>query len=120
MGPSTENVNLPSSTGQEGTRPGDGLSPTTLQKLAGLRSEPPMSLPSAMGMKPQAKAVAAPPLLPPLLLVRSYGFRVAPNTLLNVCDPAPNSGTFVFPIVIAPAPLRRSTTRESALGTKSL
>jgi hypothetical protein len=33
--------------------------------------------------------------------------RVAPNTELNVCDPAPNSGVFVLPRVIAPAPRMR-------------
>src|SRR5262245_15131884 len=71
IGPSTDRVNQPSSTGQDGTRPGEGLNPTTLQKLAGLRSEPPISLPSAIGMKPQAKAAAAPPLLPPLVFDRS-------------------------------------------------
>src|SRR5262245_18142177 len=32
-----------------GTRPGEGRSPTTLQKAAGLRSEPPVSVPSAIG-----------------------------------------------------------------------
>jgi hypothetical protein len=36
-----------------------------LQKLAGFRSKPPMSLPSASGAMPQAKATAAPPELPP-------------------------------------------------------
>ena len=48
-----------------GTRPGEGRKPTTLQNAAGLRSEPPVSLPSAMGMKRAARAAAAPPLLPP-------------------------------------------------------
>ena len=28
---------------------------------------------------------------------------MAPKTVLNVCDPAPNSGVLVFPQVIAPA-----------------
>jgi hypothetical protein len=51
--------------GQLGTLPGEGLKPTTLQKLAGLRNEPPMSLPSAIGTIPHAKATAAPLLLPP-------------------------------------------------------
>src|SRR5688500_11012836 len=117
MGPSTERVNQPRSTGQEGTRPGEGLSPTTLQKLAGLRSEPPMSLPSASGTMPQARATAAPPLLPPQVLVRSCGLSVRPNTALKVCEPAPNSGVFVLPTVIAPAFRSRSTTSESAAGT---
>jgi hypothetical protein len=58
---------------------------------------------------PQASATAAPPLLPPQVLLVSYGFSVAPNTGLNVCEPAPNSGTLVLPMVIAPARWMRST-----------
>ena len=71
MGPSTAKGNHPTSSGHVGTLPGEGLNPTTLQKLAGLRREPPMSLPSAMGSIPQASATAAPPLLPPQVLERS-------------------------------------------------
>ena len=47
------------------------------------------------------------------------GFRVVPKTLLNVCDPAANSGTLVLPIVTDPGPRIRSTTRSSASGTWS-
>ena len=50
---------------------GAGRRPTTLQKLAGLRSEPPMSLPSAIGTMPHASATAAPPLEPPHVFVGS-------------------------------------------------
>src|SRR5689334_15831687 len=85
------------------TRPGDGRNPTMLQNAAGFRSDPPVSLPSAIGTMPHASDTAAPPLLPPHVRVRSYGFFVAPNTVLNVFDPAPNSGVFVLPTVIAPA-----------------
>src|SRR6202043_3386025 len=97
--------------GKLGTRPGEGRKPTTLQKLAGLRKDPPMSLPSARGTIPQASATAAPPLLPPQVLVVSHGFRVRPKTSLNVCDPAPNSGVLVLPTVIAPACLIRAMWR---------
>ena len=90
-----------------------------MQNAAGLRSEPPVSLPSAIGTIPQASATAAPPLLPPQVLVTSYGLRVAPNTLLNVCDPAPNSGVFVLPHVIAPAARMRVTIDASRVGTLS-
>ncbi len=79
-----------------------------------------MSLPSARGSIPQASATAAPPLLPPQVLVVSYGFMVAPNTGLKVCDPAPNSGVFVLPTKMAPACLIRSTSSASSAGTKSL
>ena len=65
-----------------------------------------------------ASAAAAPPLLPPALrLSRSYGLRVAPNTGLTVCEPAPNSGVFVLPRLIAPAADIRSTTSASKSGT---
>ena len=99
-----------------GTRPIDGRKPTTLQNAAGLRSEPPVSDPLATGTIPHASATAAPPDDPPQVFVRSYGLCVAPKTLLKVCDPAPNSGVFVLPIVIAPARRIRSTTRSSSVG----
>src|SRR6266436_6397808 len=118
-GPETESVNQPSRVGTLGTRPGEVLMPTTLQKFGGFRSEPPMSLPSAKGTMPQASATAPPPVLPPQVLVKSYGFRVAPKTLLNVCEPSPNSGTFVLPITIPPAAFSRCTTRQSKSGTRS-
>src|SRR6185295_5640571 len=120
IGPSTLSVDQPVAAGHVGTRPGDGRRPTTWQKLAGLRSDPPMSLPSAIGSMPQASATAAPPLLPPHVFVRSYGLSVDPNTGLKVCDPAPNSGVFVLPTRIAPACLTRSTSSESSAGMKSL
>src|SRR5262245_6064210 len=115
IGPSTDNgdQNPPSA----GTRPGDGRRPTTLQNAAGLRNDPPMSLPSAIGTMPHDNDTAAPPLLPPQVFVRSYGLRVAPNTALNVCEPAPYSGVFVLPTVIAPAARLRLTIAASAVGT---
>ena len=96
--------------------PGEGRSPTTLQNAGGLRSDPPASLPSAIGSIRAATATAAPPLLPPHVFVRSYGFRVAPNTVLKVCDPAPNSGVFVLPTVMAPAVRIRVTMSASRVG----
>src|SRR5687768_12188995 len=101
------------------TRPGDGRNPTTLQNAAGLRSDPPVSLPSAMGTMPHASATAAPPLLPPQLRVGSYGFLVAPNTGLNVCEPAPSSGVLVLPTVSAPPLRMRVMIGASASGTWS-
>ena len=58
-----------------------------------------------------------PDVLPPQVREVSYGFRVAPNTVLNVCDPAPNSGVFVLPSVIAPARRIRVTISASRVGT---
>src|SRR5262249_43494888 len=82
-----------------GTRPTVGRKPVTLQNAAGFRSDPPISLPSVTGTNPHASATAAPPDDPPQVFVRSHGFRVVPNTVLKVCDPAPNSGVFVLPNV---------------------
>jgi len=45
--------------------------------------------------------------------------RVTPNTELNVCEPAPNSGVFVLPTTIAPAFFIRVTSEASASGTCS-
>ena len=93
----------------EGTVPSDGRKPTTPQNAAGLRSDPPMSLPSANASIPLARAAAAPPLLPPTDFDGSWGFRVTPKIGLKVCEPAPNSGTFVFPMTSAPASRSRFT-----------
>ena len=71
IGPGTCRVPHGASVGHGGTRPTAPRSPTTLQKLAGLRSEPPVSLPSAIGTIPHASATAAPPLEPPHVLVGS-------------------------------------------------
>ena len=71
-----------------------GRIPTMPQKLAGLRSEPPMSEPWASHAMPEARAAAAPPEEPAAERDRSQGLRVAPNTSLKVLAPAPNSGVF--------------------------
>ena len=71
IGPCTDSEDQPVILGQTGTRPAERRKPTTLQKLAGLRSEPPISLPSATGVMPQASATAWPPLEPPQVLVGS-------------------------------------------------
>src|SRR5882672_4493139 len=49
------------------TRPGVGLSPTTLLKADGTRPEPAVSVPSANGISPRETATAEPELEPPLM-----------------------------------------------------
>ena len=71
MGPATLMVYQPNCSGHVGTRPTDGRMPTKLQKLAGLRSDPPKSVPSARATIPVAKATAPPPDDPPQVLLRS-------------------------------------------------
>ena len=118
IGPSTDRSSG-SASGHEGTSPTEGRNPTTPQKLAGFRSDPPRSLPSAIGTIPLASAAAAPPEEPPALLDRSWGLRVGPKTGLNVWEPAPNSGVFVLPSMTAPASRTRTTNGSSRSGTWS-
>src|SRR6476469_9105948 len=98
----------------------DGRKPTMLQKDAGIRSEPPMSLPSPIACTREPTTAATPPLLPPALRAGAYGLVVVPKTSLNVWEPAPNSGTFVFPVLTTPAALSRAMIRSSLVGTKAL
>src|SRR6516225_7127309 len=105
------------SKGSLGTSPGVVRSPTRPQKAAGFLTLAATSVPSANGIIPVATAAAAPPLLPPGVSRVSYGLRVGPKTGLNVCDPAPNSGTLVLPITTAPAALSSATCGASKSGT---
>ena len=56
-------------------RPRLGLRPNRPQTLAGIRIDPPPSLPWAAGASPAATAAPAPPLDPPADLDRSHGVR---------------------------------------------
>src|SRR5919106_406764 len=64
--------------GASDTRPRAGLMPNRPQQDAGMRIEPPPSLPWATGSNPAAIAAAAPPLDPPGVTDVSHGFRHAP------------------------------------------
>src|SRR5258705_9622093 len=92
IGPWTLSVRSTLNFGVCATRPMLGRRPTTPQKLAGLRSEPPMSEPCASHAMPVASATAAPPEEPAAERDVSHGLSVAPNTSLKVLAPAPNSG----------------------------
>src|SRR6266700_616785 len=94
IGPCTVRLRSILKAGLRATRPMLGRMPTTPQKLAGLRSEPPMSEPWASHAVPVARATAAPPEEPAADRETSQGLRVAPNTSLKVLAPAPNSGVF--------------------------
>ena len=54
------------------------------QKLAGMRTEPPMSDPSANGTQPLATAAPDPPDEPPAVRSRFHGLRVMPQSGLSV------------------------------------
>ena len=61
------------------TRPKVGLSPAVPQYDAGMRIDPPVSLPMAMKAMPDATAAADPPLDPPGMHSMSQGLRTAPK-----------------------------------------
>lgn len=92
-------------------RPNVGLRPTTPQKLAGLRIEPPVSDPMAAAHSPAATAAADPPLDPPGMHDRSHGLRVG-----GVSVPQAYSCVRVLPIRIAPAARSRVATALSHSG----
>jgi hypothetical protein len=96
------------------TRPRVGFIPTSPQQAAGMRIEPPPSDPVAHGTSPAATADAEPPEEPPVVRLRSQGFRVTPLASLAVQGQIMSSGTFVMPIGIAPAARSRRTTSASA------
>src|SRR5262245_8725854 len=96
-----------------------GRRPTTPQKLAGLRRDPPMSDPWATHAMPVASAAAAPPDDPAAERERFHGLRVGPNTSLNVLPPAPNSGVLDLAYTTPPLASIRSMSRFDVSGTWS-
>src|SRR6202040_2542491 len=101
------------------TRPKVCLKPTTPQHAAGMRLDPPPSVPMPKGASPAATAAAAPPDEPPGVRRRSHGLAVRPNSGASVKHLWPNSGVVVLPTRIAPAAFSRATAVESAAGTLS-
>ena len=109
IGPFIASVLKGSRRGPCGTTPGPGRNPTVDVKLVGIRMEPPWSLPVASQTCPAASAAAEPPEEPPGVSVVFQGFVVVPNTSLNVCEPAPNSGVLDLATTRAPFVSSRST-----------
>src|SRR5215470_14841129 len=73
------------------TRPYVGFKPTTPQNAAGVRTEPPVSEPSAMSDVPEATLAADPPLEPPGTRSRLCGLRVSKYAEFSVVEPIANS-----------------------------
>src|SRR6185295_935735 len=96
------------------TKPKVGFNPNTPEKLAGMRIEPPASVPIARGQKPAANAAPAPPLDPPGVLSRSHGLRVTPVSGESVVPFQPNSGVVVLPMSTAPCSRSRATLGASS------
>src|SRR5579872_2640054 len=81
--------------------------------------EPPPSVPIAAGTRPAATPATAPPEEPPGVSRLSHGLRVTPKRSFFVYPSSVNSGTFVFPIITAPAARNRATGSSSRSGVKS-
>src|SRR5690242_2610597 len=92
------------------TRPKVGFSPVTPQYDAGMRIEPPVSLPMAMKTMPEATAAADPPLDPPGMHATSHGLRTVPRCGLFDVIPYASSCMPHLPTITAPAACSFSTT----------
>src|SRR5437762_8695721 len=77
-------------------RPKVGFSPKMPAHEAGIRMEPPPSVPIASGPSPAATAALAPPLEPPGVRSRFHGLRVMPNSRLWVAPIQPKAGVLVL------------------------
>src|SRR5262245_49190349 len=86
-----------------------GRNPTHPHRAAGIRTEPPVSVPSPAGASRAATATPVPPLLPPGISRRSHGFRAGPNEPLLLVTPYASSWRLVLPSTIAPARSSAST-----------
>src|SRR5215472_12477339 len=100
--------------GKAGTRPKLGFNPNTPAKLAGMRMEPPPSVPSAKGQNRAASAADEPPDEPPGVFSLFHGLRVMPVRGESVDPFQPNSGVVVLPISTAPASRSRATVGASS------
>ncbi len=117
MGPSATKGSVPAyAFGRmtTGTRPNEAFMPNVPHHAAGIRMEPPASVPSANGTSPSATAAALPPDEPPAFLVRSKGFLVGPKSGLSQVPRKPMTGLLVLPMTIAPSRSTRSTNTQRA------
>jgi hypothetical protein len=80
-----------------------GFIPSTPEKAAGCRIEPPVSVPSVRAAMPAATAAAAPPEDPPGTRARSHGLWVVKNAECSVEEPIANSSMLSLPSSTAPA-----------------
>src|SRR5699024_36569 len=93
-----------------------GRNPYTPQNAAGMRTDPPVSVPSAKSTSPAATAAALPPLDPPAIRRGSAGLGTGPVCGLLLVMPNESSCMLVFPTRCDPAALSRATTGASRPG----
>ena len=106
--PTWSHVGASGCTPVTGTSPAVGFSPTTPQYAAGIRTEPPQSVPIASSHTPAPTSAAEPPLEPPEVRSGSRGFRVMPNAGATL--PAECSSRLVLQNSSAEAARNRATT----------
>src|SRR5699024_478517 len=99
------------------TRPCVGFKPTTPQKAAGVRVEPPVSVPNEPKVMSAATAAPEPPLEPPGILFKSHGLWQAPKCGLLVVAPQAYSCRLSLPVSTAPACVNFRTTVALCFGT---
>ena len=79
------------------------------QKLAGTRTDPPVSVPSAVSHSPWATAEAEPEDEPPGTRSGAFGLSGVPSKGFSPRMPSETSSVTVLPISVAPASSRRCT-----------
>src|SRR3954462_13023767 len=100
--------------GHCGIRPYVGFSPTSPHHAAGMRTEPPASVPICSGPNPAAPAAPAPEDEPPVVCAGFHGLRVMPCSGLSPGDFQPNSVVVVLPRITAPAAFSPATIGASS------
>ena len=118
IGPIESSVNDSGNAPSVGTRCLLGFQPTRPHSAAGMRVEPPVSVPMAISHMPSATATAPPEVEPPGTRVRSNGLPGVPKCGLAPTPEKANSLMLVLATITAPAARRRFTTGASAAATK--
>ena len=105
------------STPVKSTRPCVGRMPNRPQKLAGTRTEPPVSVPSAKSHTPPATTEAEPEDDPPGTRSGAAGFTGVPVKGFSPSMPRETSSVAVLPMMEAPERSNRSTIQAWRAGT---
>ena len=98
------------------SRPWVGRMPYRPQKLAGTRTDPPVSVPSAVSHRPWATAEAEPDEDPPGTRSGALGLSGVPSNGFSPRMPSDTSSVTVLPISVAPASSRRCTAHAWRVG----
>ena len=120
IGPIESSVNDSGNAPSVGTRCLLGFQPTMPHSAAGMRVEPPVSVPIAISHMPSATATAPPEVEPPGTRARSNGLPGVPKCGLAPTPENANSLMLVLATITAPAARSRCTTGASAVASSAL